>query len=438
MTAHFAFMGTSGQVHAPQRFSPEELLSVLGANSGNLIFQYAAARIIDAPQVHFGLSDTAYSDRHAIDTAQALVFPAANHLRAGADWSGLNRFLEDANKPLIVLGLGAQASGQSSPQSGEKIDPQTGAPTDHTSPADPKTLITALTDTPSLRRMLDIFRERALFVSVRGAFSAQVCAGLGLPDVVPLGCPSALLNPNPGLGRALSAQFDALRQMPHPQIAITAAAPFEVAHDIPRRTLERRLFGWTQQHGGLYVQQSGGPAAMHAASGQWHRISDTDRASIAWVLDPEASPDAATNPAAVWAHLRAHGRFYLSAAAWIAAMGTRDVVLGSRAHGTMAALAAGTPGVLIAHDSRTSELAQTMHLPRIDARAATQARTVAEAMGHVQFDGAAFDLWRQQTAATLTAAFDRLSVPISGTVRALGQSTNQIPTNQTHPDKPAP
>lgn len=429
MAAHFAFMGTSGQVHTPQRFSPEELLSVLGANSGNLIFQYAAARIIDAPQVHFGLSDTAYSDRHAIDTAQALVFPAANHLRAGADWAGLNSFLEDANKPLIVLGLGAQASGQS----GEKLDPQTGAPTNQKDTPDPKALIAALTDTPSLRRMLDIFRERAVFVSVRGAFSQQVCAGLGLPDVVPLGCPSALLNPNPGLGRALSARFDALRQMPHPQIAITAAAPFEVAHDIPRRALERRLFGWAQEHGGLYVQQSGGPAAMHAASGQWHRISDTDRASIAWVLDPEASPDAATNPAAVWAHLRKHGRFYLSAAAWIAAMGPRDVVLGSRAHGTMAALAAGTPGVLIAHDSRTSELAQTMHLPRIDARAATQARTVAEAMGHVRFDGAAFDLWRQQTAATLTAAFDRLSVPISGTVRALGQSTDQ-----TRPSKSAP
>jgi hypothetical protein len=81
-----------------------------------------------------------------------------------------------------------------------------------------------------------------------------------------------------------------------------------------------------------------------AASGQWHRISEADRASIAWVLDPKAAADRATDPAAVWAHLRRHGRFYTAALPWIAAMGSRDLVLGSRAHGTMAALAAGTPG----------------------------------------------------------------------------------------------
>lgn len=398
MTAHFAFLGTSGHVHRPQRFTPETLLSVLGANSGNLMFQYAASRIIDAPQVHIGLADRPYTDRNAIGTAQALVFPAANHLRTRTDWSGLNAFLEGANVPLVVLGLGAQAA--------------TGT--------DPSQTIAALKSEPSVRRMVDIFRDRAAFISVRGRFTQEVCAGLGLQDVAVLGCPSALLNPDPALGRSLATRFQAARQISHPQFAMTAAAPFEIAQDRSRRTLERHLFGWAMAHDGLYVQQSGGPTAMCAASGQWHRVSETDRASIAWVLDPQATAEAASTPQAVWAHLRRSGRFFTSATAWIAAMAPLDLVLGSRAHGTMAALAAGTPGVLIAHDSRTSELAQTMHLPQLDAGAVTQAQSPADALAHLRFEASAFDTWRTSAAAAMTAAFDRLDIPISGTVRALG------------------
>lgn len=404
MPPQFAVLGTSGRVRQPGRFDPEALLSVLGANSGNLMFQYAASRIIDAPQRHIGLSDIPYSDRSALTGAQALIWPAANHLRRGADWSGLNGYLESANLPLVVLGLGAQG---------------VGAETD-----DPGPTIAAMRADPGVQRMADILRERAVFVSVRGTFSQAVCAGLGLTDVVVLGCPSALLNPNPTLGQSLAAGLATARQMQAPQIAMTAAAPFEIALDTPRRALERRLFGWALRHAGLYVQQSGGPAAMQAAGGQWHRISEADRASIAWVLDPKAAADRATDPAAVWAHLRRHGRFYTAALPWIAAMGSRDLVLGSRAHGTMAALAAGTPGVLISHDSRTSELAQTMHLPRLAAADVLGAQSLRAALAHVRFDGAAFDRWRGSTAATLTAAFDRLGIPVAGPVRALGHLTS--------------
>jgi hypothetical protein len=404
MPPQFAVLGTSGRVRQPGRFDPEALLSVLGANSGNLMFQYAASRIIDAPQRHIGLSDTPYSDRSVLTGAQALIWPAANHLRRGADWSGLNGYLESANLPLVVLGLGAQG---------------VGAETD-----DPGPTIAALRADAGVQRMADILRDRAAFVSVRGTFSQAVCAGLGLSDVVVLGCPSALLNPNPTLGQSLAAGLAAARQMQAPQIAITAAAPFEIALDTPRRALERRLFGWALRHGGLYVQQSGGPAALMAASGQWHKISEADRASIAWVLDPKAAADRATDPAAVWAHLRRHGRFYTAALPWIAAMGSRDLVLGSRAHGTMAALAAGTPGVLISHDSRTSELAQTMHLPQLAAADVLGAQGLRAALAHVRFDGGSFDRWRATTAATLTAAFDRLGIPVAGPVRALGHLTS--------------
>jgi hypothetical protein len=40
-----------------------------------------------------------------------------------------------------------------------------------------------------------------------------------------------------------------------------------------------------------------------------------------------------------------------------------DIVVGARFHGIMLAIQAGTPGGVIAHDSRTLEMCQTMGVP---------------------------------------------------------------------------
>jgi hypothetical protein len=59
---------------------------------------------------------------------------------------------------------------------------------------------------------------------------------------------------------------------------------------------------------------------------------------------------------------------------WLAHLAGRDFVFGSRLHGAIAGLLAGTPAHLIAHDSRTLELAQYHEVPhtRIDAMADDQ------------------------------------------------------------------
>jgi len=388
----FAILGTPGFVRDPGRFDDETMLKVLGANSGNLMFQFAATQIIDAPLTHISLAETAYSDPVALRGAKALVFPAANHLRTGVDWTGLNAYLGLARQPLVVLGLGAQ-----SPKIGGE-----------------SATIAALKADAQVMRMVDILRDKAAFVSVRGAFSQAVCDALGLPDVAVLGCPSALINPDPELGRAMARRLAlAASAGAGLKLAVTAAAPFEIREDRVKRDLERRLFGWATAFGGLYVQQSGGVAAMLAANGQWHRLTPNVRRSIAAILAPEM------DPVELWAYLAGSGRFYLSVPAWRDEMRGLDLVLGTRLHGNMAAIAAGTPGVIIAHDSRTGELGQTMHLPRLAIAAVMGAGSLEAALPEVEFDGEAFDAWRRSAAATLTAAFDRIAIPVSPHVRAL-------------------
>lgn len=380
----FVILGTAGHVPAPDRFDEAALLTVLGANSGNLMFQLAATRLIDADLTHISPAFVPYADTSALQGAPALIFPAANHLRAGADWTGLNNYLQGCNLPLVVLGLGAQAGRGAG----------AGA-------------VAALRADPHVRRMIDILRERALFVTVRGAFSAQVCADLGLPGVEALGCPSALLNPDPQLGRTLAARLAALPgrlRTGAARLAVTAAAPFEIAANPERLALERRLFSWLGQDG-LYIQQSGGVEAMRAACGRWDHIPAAAARTIASVLAPDQSPGA------VGERLAQSGRFFTSAPGWIRAMQGCDLALGTRLHGTMAAIAAGCPGAIITHDTRTDELAETMHLPRADAASVAAAPDAMTAAAAIRFDGLAFDHWRSGAAARLTALFCRHGLP---------------------------
>src|SRR5699024_4704034 len=58
-------------------------------------------------------------------------------------------------------------------------------------------------------------------------------------------------------------------------------------------------------------------------------------------------------------------RFFLDPQRWREFMRTQAFAFGSRIHGTIGALAAGTPGVLLAHDSRTLELADYHRIPKV-------------------------------------------------------------------------
>jgi hypothetical protein len=374
-------LGTDGKIENPAKYSVEELLKIVGANTGNLMFQYAVAGMIGGKKEFIGFTGLPYVEAAGCKDGSCLVFPAANHLRTGADWSGLCGFLEQCAVPLIVLGLGAQAD----------------------STSDPRATAQALQADTGAMRLVKALRDKAAWISVRGEFTAAVCELLGLKDVDVLGCPSLMLNPHPDAGERIARKLKQAKQKDSPRIAVTAASPFEIKGS-PKESLERQLFNILCSGDGLYIQQSGGEMSMAFAMLRFSNLSVSSLLSIRQVLDPSLTLDDLMEFA------RKRLRVYFDAEKWIQAMQSVDLCLGTRLHGNMAAMAASTPGCIISHDSRTDELASAMGLPRLDSSFLRDATETSSLLGTIFFNAAQFDRARAEKRATYARKLSSLGL----------------------------
>lgn len=64
-------------------------------------------------------------------------------------------------------------------------------------------------------------------------------------------------------------------------------------------------------------------------------------------------------------YIKEHVKCFSNADEWVGYLEARDFCLGTRLHGTIAALLAGTPALLVTHDMRTSEMADFAGMPQI-------------------------------------------------------------------------
>lgn len=386
-----AIFGTPGHVEGAENFDLPEKLKITGDNTGNLLFQYAVAHFVEGEKVFVGRAKRNYSDPVLAGQAKAFLFPAANMFRANADWSGLNRYLQGIKQPLVIFGLGVQA------EHGE----DTGG------------LIASLRNNQSVMRMVDIFRNQAGFVGVRGALTAEVAQALGLKNVVVTGCPSLMISDNPNLGRTIASRFKALRDSTEaPRMVVTAAAAQELRGS--KLDVERRLLALLHP-GDLYIQQSGGASAVSLFAGG-EPVEDLWDVKILRKTLFTSPP-----PEQLKTFLAEHGRVYFSIADWKAETAQAELFLGTRLHGNMLGLQQGIPAALIAHDARTSELITQMHMPRLEMNAFLADPSIAGILKAIEFDDEAFDTERWRAAAIYAEHLPKLGVPVTAKLRALAQ-----------------
>jgi len=261
MAKYLAFLGTSGAIENSKTLPIKERMQIAGINTGNLAFQRAAAKIFANDRHFIGRSGVDYNDPSAYRGIDYLVFPAANHLRLNADWTGLTSFLKNSPAPLIILGLGAQAKALEGDEAS----------------------IDALCKDDNVLRFVEVLQKKAALVTVRGAFTKSVCDAMGLENTLPLGCPSLFLNDDPKMGVRIERQIQSLANDADEaplKFGLAAAAPNEITEGSPLRPVEQWLFSNLVAGNGLYIQQSGGLAAESYAAGANSELSLQDFLSL--------------------------------------------------------------------------------------------------------------------------------------------------------------
>ncbi|SNT14004.1 Polysaccharide pyruvyl transferase [Micrococcales bacterium KH10] len=293
--------------------------NLIANNVGNLVFAQATHRILSRHDVKIVpgrsmprrrdvyRSKLGYYDHYVLPLANAFRPAFASHLEQ------LTTAIRAMKAPVTVLGVGAQA-----PLDGE---------------AKAKTRALA----PLVRKFVSAVLDNGPSIGVRGEYTRDYLASLGFGDehIRIIGCPSLFWD---------GPELPTLRPVPelhrNSPIAVTVSPYVREMGPILTRTLRRH------------------PNATYFAQ---------DHQTLSLMLGepyrfPRAGKRAPTRPNHL-AFREDRTVFCLDPKVWFDELSHYDFAFGTRIHGTIAALLAGTPAVLLAHDSRTLELAEFFELP---------------------------------------------------------------------------
>lgn len=307
----------------PENASAELILSRTGRNTGNLMFISALHRVVKHDRFSSGLR----FDRSIRQLHDGLIIPAANWLSAHSDWGVLAKLVEVSKMPCVMVGLGAQS---------------------HSKAAIPKL-------TGGTLRLIQIVSERSHSISVRGVFSAEVLAHYGIKNVTITGCPSLLWHVDrPAYVEPVKIFGDQL------SICATREDAYRSLRDKSvRNRVSLHLSRVARRKGYDFVAQT----EMHdinVARGTFAG-PDEERESLRYVRAAYDERD----DRAIREYLAKHLKVFCSVPDWLQYLKGRDLVIGTRLHGVIAALLAGVPGALVVHDARTLEMIEHLAIPAL-------------------------------------------------------------------------
>lgn len=292
---------------------------VIATNAGNLIFSDATHKLLLTGNTEVVSNRFTYdpSDAGRINEEyDAFVIPLANAFRPSFEGAlkKLTRLIQQLTIPVTVLGVGAQT--------GLGYDPARLRPIED-----------------SVKRFVSAVLDRSPSIGVRGEFTEQYLGGLGFSDVDVIGCPSMFMN----------------------------GGTFEVQKRLPALTADSRI-AVNASHSARGVGDVGGIlAAAHARYPRLLYVAQNlvDAELLYWGDLSEASdlhhsmPVRRTHPL----FRENKVRVFLDPITWIEELRAYDFSFGTRIHGNIAALLAGTPATVLCHDSRTLELCRYFDIP---------------------------------------------------------------------------
>ncbi|MBM2765939.1 polysaccharide pyruvyl transferase family protein [Burkholderia anthina] len=303
--------------------SSGDVLKLSGVNVGNYAFKYGMRRLIGEDVIYITYqSDPDYVRRNA----RALIVAEANLVNPAINYGAPAKFIETVDLPTFCLGIGAQSSAI-----GEKITIPEGT-----------------------INYLKAISKRSSGFGVRGLYTKSIIDGLGVSGAKVLGCPSFFINPTQTLWQDISEKvsFEDWGRLG----VMEGIYPLGHPHSDQVSQLERQLFDLVRFRNGDYIAQAH-PTIIAFALGQGNLVDDSTLSFLRKRLAP------GMRLAEFRELLITRSRVHVRIDHWIRDVRRYQAVIGTRIHGTIMALQAERPAAMISHDSRTSELCETLKIP---------------------------------------------------------------------------
>ncbi|MBD0837643.1 MULTISPECIES: polysaccharide pyruvyl transferase family protein [unclassified Streptomyces] len=297
---------------------------VIATNSGNLIFSDATHKILETPGtevVSNGIRTDVKAAGRINDQYDAFVVPLANAFRPSfeASLKRMTQLISKLKIPVVVVGVGAQT--------GLGYDPARLKPIEK-----------------SVRAFVSAVLDRSASIGVRGEFTEQYLKDMGFRDVEVIGCPSLFM-----YGKDLAVRKGVPALTAESRIAINGSHSA-----VQSQGLDRVIAAAHERYPHLrYIGQN----LSDAQQLHWRDLSHPNGRITAMPTHPD-------HPM----YREDKARVYIDPITWIDDLREFDYSFGSRIHGNIAALLAGTPATVLCSDSRTLELCRYFDIPhrRID------------------------------------------------------------------------
>lgn len=285
-----------------------------GNNTGNLMFSVGIREQLSYEKEIWVKGDT-------IEDVEkpAAIIPSANFIIKGGDEfiQACTEFLQNTDCPVTMAGLGAQGTAELNT---------------------PAKLVEALS--PVKIAYFKMLSERAVSIGVRGEFTAECLAEMGVHNVRIIGCPSFYKHLDGVYPKLPSPTLDKT------QITVTTGRPEE------SRLLEMGI-----KLNSIWMMQMMTEMPKSAF--------ENETISPVWV--ERRFPGLNVSLEEYSHFLKNNSRMFFRLEDWNSFYQEEGITFafGSRFHGNMAAIRNGVPALWIVHDSRTTELAKALHVPFI-------------------------------------------------------------------------
>jgi len=301
-------------VASAERALQENLIG--GGNVGNLLFSHAMHRTLSVKGTEVvadGFTVDPDDASRINETYDVYILALANAFRPEFEKAlvQLTELIAGLRIPVVVVGVGGQST--------LDYDLEPLRPMDGTVKA-------------FARAVLD----RSAVIGVRGEFTGRYLNHLGFTEVEVIGCPSMFLH-----GRNLHVQKKVAQLDLQSKLAINIT-PYadRMRHIVWRHQKKYPNLIYVAQHAGTLQLMLYGDEP-----GKEHKFRRIPR--------HRAHPLYQQNRI----------RFCLDPSTWLAFLEVFDFTFGTRMHGNIASLLAGTPAYVLAHDSRTLEMCQYFEIP---------------------------------------------------------------------------